>query len=156
MDIKSPGERSRNMAAIRASGTKPELFIRHLLFSHGYRYRLYRKDLPGKPDITLSKHHAVIFVNGCFWHQHRGCRFASIPSGNREFWVKKLKGNTERDKAQAEALQREGWRVLTVWECACRKKYADELLTVMEQFIRGTEPVSEIGRDDLEQPEQHL
>lgn len=65
MDIKSPGERSRNMAAIRASGTKPELFIRHLLFSHGYRYRLYRKDLPGKPDITLSKYHAVIFVNGC-------------------------------------------------------------------------------------------
>lgn len=117
LDPLTPAKRSETMSRVRSADTKPELRVRRALHAMGYRFRLHRKDLPGKPDITLPKHQTVIFVHGCFWHQHPGCRKATIPRNNHEYWKRKLERNVERDgKAQA-ALQEQGWNVLTLWEC---------------------------------------
>ena len=105
------------MAAVKGKNTKPEVAIRKLLHEQGYRFRLHRKDLPGKPDIVLPKYKIAIFINGCFWHQHEGCKHAAIPATNREFWETKLQGNKERDQRIHAALESQGWRVLTLWEC---------------------------------------
>lgn len=117
MDKLSKEQRSRNMAAIRSKNTKPEIAIRSLLHSLGYRFRLHRKDLPGKPDIVLPRYRTVIFINGCFWHQHPGCRQATVPGSNVEFWQRKLQSNVARDIRNRELLQAAGWNVLVIWEC---------------------------------------
>lgn len=104
------------MAAVGGKNTRPELVVRRLLFSLGYRYRLHVTDLPGRPDIVFRARQCVIFVNGCFWHGH-DCPRASAPSSNVEFWRKKIGGNRERDRRVLKELQRIGWRVLTVWQC---------------------------------------
>ncbi len=105
------------MAQVKSENTSPELAIRKLLHRLGFRFRLHRKDLPGKPDIVLPKHKTVIFVHGCFWHGHLGCKRASRPTSNTDFWNKKLDRNIERDRAAREELEKIGWRVMTIWEC---------------------------------------
>ena len=109
-------QRSRNMAAIRSTNTKPEIKVRKVLHSMGYRFRLHRKDLPGSPDIVLPKYKTVIFVHGCFWHRHQNCKYASNPKTRREFWEKKFKENIERDKKTQEKLKNLGWKTNIVWE----------------------------------------
>ena len=108
------------MAAVRSKDTAPEMSLRRALFRKGYRYRLHRKDLPGKPDMVFPKHHAVVFVNGCFWHYH-GCRKTSIPSSRRTWWRRKLEGNRMRDMTVLSDLREGGWRTVVVWECSFRK-----------------------------------
>jgi len=119
-DVHTPEQRSRNMAAIRGGDTKPEMRVRALLHALGYRFRLHRKDLPGKPDIVLPKYRTVIFVHGCFWHAHKGCKYARVPATRPDFWIAKLQANVERDQLAIEKLAAMGWRVLSVWECAIR------------------------------------
>lgn len=117
----SAAVRSRMMANIKAKDTKPELLVRRLLHSMGYRFRLHRKDLPGTPDIVFPGRAAIIFVHGCFWHQHAGCRFAAMPATRRSFWKNKLEANRQRDRRAIAVLRRCGWRVAVVWECQTRK-----------------------------------
>ena len=114
---KLPKSRSDMMASIRSKGTAPEMSVRRTLHRLGYRYRLHCADLPGRPDLVFPSRRKVIFVNGCFWHQHSGCKRASIPKSNRDFWLKKLHGNLIRDARNADLLRSEGWGVETVWEC---------------------------------------
>jgi DNA mismatch endonuclease (patch repair protein) len=120
MDVVSP-QRSRIMAANKSRNTKPELAVRRMLHALGFRFRLHRKDLPGCPDIVFPKYKAVILVNGCFWHQHTGCKLASKPSTRQEFWQAKLSRNVERDRENAEKLAALGWQVIVVWECELQK-----------------------------------
>lgn len=117
MDIFTPEQRHKVMAAVKGRDTKPEILIRKLLFSLGYRFRIQRKDLPGKPDIVLPRHKTAIFVNGCFWHQHPGCAASRIPASNTEYWAAKLSRNAERDRKNYALLREMGWRVIVIWEC---------------------------------------
>lgn len=131
-DRLSPQERSRVMSRIRSRDTGPELAVRSFLHRQGFRFRLHRKDLPGKPDIVLPKYRAVIFVHGCFWHQHPGCREGRIPGSRRSYWAPKLRRNVERDREARAALARDGWRVCVVWEC----ELEPETLAKLVQWIR--------------------
>ncbi|MCB2226682.1 MAG: very short patch repair endonuclease [Desulfarculaceae bacterium] len=110
-------QRSHLMASIHSTDTRPELIVRKLLHSMGFRFRLHRKDLPGKPDIVLPKYSTVIFVHGCFWHQHKNCKDGRIPETNRSFWETKLKTNVSRDANNVDKLKRMGWNVLIIWQC---------------------------------------
>ena len=115
-DILTPQQRHSNMAAIHGKNTKPEVMVRKWLWSHGYRYRLNHPRLPGKPDIVMWKYRTCIFVNGCFWHGHEGCRYYTIPKTNTEFWVNKVKRNKERDLKVQHELAAMGWHTITIWE----------------------------------------
>lgn len=117
MDTVSPEERSRIMSHVKGRDTTPEKRVRSLLHSMGYRFRLQRADLPGKPDIVLPKFKTVIFVNGCFWHRHPGCKRATLPKSNAEFWRQKLEKNVARDRRNIQTLKDLGWYVLIIWEC---------------------------------------
>lgn len=108
------------MSRIRSRDTKPEFIVRSMLHRMGYRFRLHRKDLPGRPDIVLPRHGTVIFVNGCFWHRHKGCRFSYGPKNRKRFWQKKFNDNVERDKKAKRELKELGWRVIIIWECQTR------------------------------------
>jgi DNA mismatch endonuclease (patch repair protein) len=120
MDVHTREQRSRNMAAIRSANTKPEVRVRSALHALGFRFRLHRRDLPGCPDIVLPKHRTVIFVHGCFWHCHR-CKYGSVvPATRADFWANKRAGNVARDRRNATALRKLGWRVLVLWECEVR------------------------------------
>ena len=116
VDVHSPETRSFNMSRIRGKDTYPEMMVRKWLWTNGYRYRLHRKDLPGKPDIVLPKYHTVIFVHGCYWHRH-GCKYTTTPVTRKEFWEAKFKENTNRDRRNRRQLNQAGWRVLVLWEC---------------------------------------
>ena len=126
-------QRSRNMSAIKSKNTKPEIILRKLLHSMGYRFRLHKKDLPGSPDIVLPKYKTVIFVHGCFWHRHQNCKYASNPKTRREFWEKKFKENIERDKKAQEKLKNLGWKTKIIWECEIKKQ--DKLIKKLEDFL---------------------
>lgn len=117
IDQISSEKRSYVMSRIRSKNTGLELAVRRLIFSMGYRYRLYRKDLPGKPDLVFAGRKKIIFIHGCFWHQHNDCEMGKPPASNLAYWGPKLSRTVERDKQQIEALQREGWAVLVIWEC---------------------------------------
>lgn len=119
-DIVDRKTRSRMMAGIGGKDTKPELVLRRALHARGFRYRLHAKNLPGKPDIVLPKYRAVIFVHGCFWHRHPGCRYATMPATRPEFWAEKFRGNVERGVRNQDALLKVGWRVAVVWECGLK------------------------------------
>ena len=110
-------QRSRNMSAIKSKNTKPEIAVRKLLHSMGYRFRLHRKDLPGSPDIVLPKYKTVIFVHGCFWHRHENCKYASTPKTRKEFWNKKFKENIKRDSEIQDKIKNLNWRSVVIWEC---------------------------------------
>lgn len=120
-DVHSSDIRRKNMQAIKAQNTKPELWLRRHLHAAGFRYRLNAKELPGKPDLVLPKYKAVIFIHGCFWHAH-GCHLFKLPATRTDFWKAKLNGNKERDLRQKALLEQQGWRVLTVWECSIKGK----------------------------------
>lgn len=109
------------MASIRGKDTKPEMVVRRLLYEMGYRFRLHRRDLPGTPDIVFTGRRAVIFVHGCFWHHHEGCRLAAVPATRRDFWEAKITANKARDRRAVAQLRRDGWRVAVVWECQTRE-----------------------------------
>lgn len=117
VDSLSPGERSEIMARVRSKHMRPEITVRKLVFGLGYRYRLHAKDLPGHPDLVFRPRKKVIFVHGCFWHRHAHCALARMPKSRLEFWEPKLEGNRQRDEKNSRALAREGWKVLTIWEC---------------------------------------
>ena len=116
-DVLTKEQRHFNMSHIRGKDTRPEEIVRKYLFSKGYRYRKNDSRYPGKPDLVLPKYHTVIFVHGCFWHRHPGCRYATTPSTNREFWQRKFDRNTARDRDVQNQLKADGWNVIVVWEC---------------------------------------
>ena len=116
-DTVSPQTRSRIMARVKSKGMKPEMKVRRLLHGLGYRYRLHRADLPGRPDLVFPARRKVVFVNGCFWHRHDGCPRVRIPATNRDYWIAKLERNHVRDARNVVLLQEQGWESLTVWEC---------------------------------------
>lgn len=139
MDIYSKEKRSEIMSKIRSSGTKPEVIVRKKLHSLGFRFRLKGKALPGKPDIVLSKYHAVVFVHGCFWHHHKGCGKSKFPASNVEFWQAKILENVRRDAKVKIQLKKLGWRVSVIWECETKNgKYAPKLLRFCK-LIRPTD-----------------
>ncbi|RVM09367.1 very short patch repair endonuclease [Sinorhizobium meliloti] len=119
VDTLSTSDRSRRMSLIRGKDTKPEMVVRRLVHSLGYRYRLHRRDLPGCPDLVFSARRKVIFVHGCFWHRHPDstCKLARLPKSREEFWVPKLERNASRDRRNEQALKDQGWNVLVIWEC---------------------------------------
>lgn len=135
-DVVDKATRSRMMAGIKAKDTAPELVVRRFLHSHGFRYRLHVKALPGKPDIVLPKYRSAIFVHGCFWHLHPGCKDAVMPKSNRKFWETKLDGNRARDKRNAAALTRSGWRWAVIWECTLREGKGRKMPSVLESLAR--------------------
>lgn len=142
MDFLSPAERSERMARIRSKDTAPEVALRRALHALGFRFRLHRKDLPGRPDIVLPRHRVVIFVHGCFWHRHVGCGIATTPKSNTTFWVGKFERNVARDARSIELLEALGWRVIVVWECELGSKR------------KAAEAASRIGREvTLKTPE---
>ncbi len=128
-DVHSPSVRSYNMSRIKGSNTKPEMLVRKFLFSKGFRYRLHVKSLPGKPDIVLPKYKTVIFIHGCFWHGHQGCRYFVVPKTRTQWWIDKINGNMENDKINREKLAIEGWHVIVLWECMLKPKTKDNTLT---------------------------
>ena len=136
-DTISKAQRSALMARIRGKDTKPEVFVRSALHRAGFRFRLYARGLPGRPDIVLPRHGVVIFVHGCFWHRH-GCALASEPATRRRFWQAKFEANMARDRRNARALRELGWRVLTVWECTLRTKTGREraIATLVRRIVR--------------------
>jgi DNA mismatch endonuclease (patch repair protein) len=143
-DIKSPEERSRNMAAIRSKDTKPEVYLRKLLFAEGYRYRKNYAKIPGHPDIYLPKYKTAIFVHGCFWHRHQGCKYAHMPKSNVEFWKSKFSKNILRDQKVKENLQNENIKELVIWECTIMKMIRDDgyrslILDECVRFMRSKE-----------------
>lgn len=133
MDTLTPSRRSWNMAQIHSRDTKPEIAFRHAVFARGYRYRICDKRLPGKPDIVFPKYHAVVFINGCFWHHHKGCKRATTPKSNMEFWLNKFRNNQLRDKKVHTLLKKSGWRVLVLWECELED--LDSCVSQFERFI---------------------
>lgn len=137
-DIKSKEDRSKNMSAIKSKNTKPEIIVRKYLFSNGFRYRVNVSKLPGKPDIVLPKYKTVIFVNGCFWHLHEGCKYFVWPKSNADFWKNKIQGNVERDKRNHKTLVEAGWKVIVIWECQL-KHSQEETLTELVKNIGGGE-----------------
>ena len=121
----------RNMSAVKSKNTRPEIIIRHYLWTHGFRYRLNVSRLPGHPDIVLKKYRTCIFVNGCFWHGHEGCDHFTIPKTNTTFWLAKITANKERDKEEQRQLAKMGWHCITVWECELKPKVRDKTLEAL-------------------------
>ena len=136
-DVHTPEQRSYNMSRIRSKNTKPEELVRKFLFSQGFRYRKNDARLPGKPDIVLPKYKTVIFVNGCFWHGHEGCRYFVWPKNNAEFWEEKITGNIQRDKHNHQLLSNQGWRVIEIWECQLKRSVVDNTLQNLVLQIIG-------------------
>jgi len=139
MDVVDAATRSRMMSGIRSKDTKPEMTVRKYLHSQGFRYRLHARKLPGSPDLVLPKYKVAIFVHGCFWHRHQGCRYATTPASNAEKWKLKFDTNTERDARKANMLRDAGWRVITVWECEL-KQTPEERLGRLVREIHGEAP----------------
>lgn len=129
--------RSRTMAAIRSRDTKPEKWVRSELHKRGFRFRLYNKQLPGSPDLVLHKYHAVIFINGCFWHQHQNCKVAHIPETRREFWERKFARNVARDQKVLYQLKVMGWRAAVVWECGLGKRSREDTLYHLMAWLKN-------------------
>ena len=136
MDVHNKETRSYNMSQIKGKNTKPEVKVRKHLFSRGFRYRVNDRRYPGTPDIILPKHKTVVFVNGCFWHRHEGCKYTTIPSTNTEFWLGKFKKNVENDAKNYNALAELGWQVIVVWECEIKHDFL-KTMDQIEMKING-------------------
>ena len=135
-DVHTPEVRSYDMSMIRGKNTKPEIIVRKFLHSKGFRFRLYRKELPGKPDIVLPKYKTVIFVHGCFWHGHKNCKYFVIPKTRTRWWMNKIKGNQETDKRNNRRLIKEGWKIITLWECQLKPKKVNRTLAGLQLKIK--------------------
>lgn len=149
MDIKSKEARSRNMSAIRSKDTKPEIYLRKLLFSEGYRYRIAEKSVAGHPDIFLRRYNTAIFVHGCFWHRHPGCKYAYSPKSRVDFWEKKFANNLKRDEAVKLELSNHGNRQLIIWECTIKQmqknsQLKDEVIKSITSFLLSDQTFLEI------------
>lgn len=139
-DVLTPEQRSRNMAAIRSRDTTPELRVRRALHILGYRYRLHRSDLPGKPDIVLPRYRTVIFIHGCFWHMHDCAMGRPKPATNATFWEEKRCRNADRDRQHVRNLRRDGWKVYTVWECQTRSaEHLSRIVGILDRRLRASE-----------------
>ena len=151
VDVVDPATRSRMMSGIKGKDTKPELIIRKALFRQGFRYTLHNKLLPGKPDLVLKKYQAVIFINGCFWHGH-DCKLFKWPQTRKKFWKNKIQGNRKRDIKVRKELSEQGWRILTIWECATKGKEKislDEIITKAISWLRSTDNDLEIRGNSI-------
>lgn len=135
MDVHSKEIRSFNMSRIRGKNTKPEEVVAKYLFSQGFRYRRNVRNLPGTPDIVMKKYKTVIFVNGCFWHAHEGCKYFVLPDNNKKFWEEKLFRNRERDFEKKIQLEKLEWKVITIWECELKKDKIEETLENLKQKL---------------------
>ena len=146
MDVHDQPTRSYNMSRIRGKSTKPEIQVRKICHNLGYRFRLHRKDLPGKPDLVFPKHHAAVFVNGCFWHGH-DCHLFQVPATRTEFWTEKIAGTKARDEYQQAQLMILDWRVMVIWECALKgrgKLSAEEIADQIESWLPTKSRYSEV------------
>lgn len=155
MDIVSKDVRSRMMAGIRSKDTSPELKVRKLLHRLGFRYRLHLRELPGKPDMVLPRHQVCIFVHGCFWHRHPGCKYSTIPKTREDFWHSKFHQNVERDIRNRNELLQRGWRVIEIWECGLRTPKPDidwlreVILDCNQKYVSWPRAVS-LGSHDIQ------
>lgn len=136
MDVHSKETRSYNMSKIKGRDTKPEKLVRKFLFANGFRYRKNDKRYPGAPDIVLPKYRTVIFVNGCFWHGHNGCKYYVIPKTNTDFWVNKINGNIQRDGRHYKELEDLGWKVIVIWECQLKVNIRAETFSALAERIK--------------------
>ena len=136
MDVHDTKTRSYNMSRIKGKRTKPEDLVAKYLFAQGYRYRRNVKSLPGTPDIVLKKYRTVIFINGCFWHMHEGCKYFIWPENNAEFWKEKLLANKRRDEEKIKQLTSNGWKVLVIWECQLKSAARDATLAMLSSTIK--------------------
>lgn len=134
-DVHDKKTRSYNMSQVKGKDTKPELLVRRFLHANGFRFRLHRKDLPGKPDIVLPKYDTVIFINGCFWHGHEDCKYFTIPKTKTEWWKAKIEGNIANDKKSVLLLEEQGWNVITIWTCELKPKKIDHTLSELLSLI---------------------
>lgn len=132
MDVHDKETRSYNMSQIKGKNTKPEIIVRKYLLSKCFRYRINVKSLPGSPDIVLKKYNTAIFINGCFWHGHEGCKYFVWPKTRKEFWKEKIQSNIQRDNKNIALLKDEGWNVITIWECELKK---DKVQSTLENLI---------------------
>lgn len=147
-DIVDIETRSRIMASVGQRDTGPELRLRHSLHRLGLRYRLHERKLPGSPDLVLPRFNAVVFIHGCFWHIHKGCKFATKPLSRKEFWREKFEANIKRDRKNYDALAAKGWRVLVVWECAIKGKKDNEMEALgkeVKNWLKSSQKYCEIG-----------
>lgn len=135
MDKLSTEQRYKNMAAVHSTNTKPEILVRKFLFSRGFRYRLNHKRLPGRPDIVLRRYRTCIFINGCFWHGHKDCKYFRMPKSNVEFWTEKINRNMQRDKKVQKELSLLGWHCITIWECELKQKKRKQTLISLEYTL---------------------
>ena len=131
-DVHDKATRSYNMSQIKGKNTKPEMLVRRFLHAQGFRYKLHDKTLPGKPDIVLPKYKTVIFIHGCFWHGHEGCKYFVVPKTRTEFWMNKIKGNIANDTKAITALEKAGWNIITIWECELKPS---ELHNTLSSFF---------------------
>ena len=137
-DVHTPEQRHKNMAAIHSSSTKPEMKLRRALWSLGFRYWVNEKRLPGKPDIVLPKCRTVVFIHGCFWHGHKGCKYYTVPETNTDFWTAKIGRNQQRDQEVWRQLEAKGWSVIIVWECELKKhRFEDTVNSVAAEIVRN-------------------
>ena len=148
-DIVSPERRSKNMSAIRSKNTKPEIYLRKLLFAAGYRYRIAEKSVAGHPDIFLRKYNAAIFVHGCFWHRHTGCKYAYSPKSRVEFWENKFTNNLRRDETVKIQLSQQGIRQLIVWECTIKRmqknpQFKEQIIRIITDFLLSDQVFLEV------------
>lgn len=144
VDVVDKQTRSRMMAGIRAKNTQPEVALRRALHRLGFRFRIHDRALPGRPDIVLRRYRAAVQVHGCFWHRHEGCRFATNPSSNREFWQAKFEGNVQRDRSAHLHLQEHGWRTAVIWECAIKERGAGEVAGELAAWLTSSSDEIEI------------
>ncbi len=136
-DVHEPKVRSYNMSQIRARDTQPEILVRKYLHANGFRYRLHDKKLPGKPDIVLKKYNTVILIHGCFWHGHKDCKYFVVPKTRTQWWLDKINRNKEKDRESIKALQKEGWNIITIWECELKRDKRQKTLEKLIEKLRG-------------------
>ena len=152
MDVMTKQQRHNCMARIKGKNTKPELIVRRFLWSHGLRYRINYSRLPGKPDLVLTKYRTVIFVNGCLWHGHDGCRYYRLPKSNVEYWTSKIENNKARDLRDRELLSKMGWNVVQIWECQLlpknREAYLESLLNLLDGIFLESHSVKRYALPD--------
>lgn len=137
-DVHSKETRSYNMSRIKGKDTKPEMLVRKFLFSQGFRYRLHDKKLPGRPDIVLPRYKTVLFIHGCFWHGHEGCRYYIVPKTRTDWWLAKINTNISNDSRNIALLQETGWKVIVIWECSLKSTAIEETLLKLTKDITNT------------------